>query len=95
MLDGTFTNGMNVSDGVEEHDEVWDNAAVLDDFRTEHLELVGQSSRQPLLADVVALRSDSFGGLTDDRTEVRSGADEDDDPVLGGDGADELSSAPE
>ena len=95
MLYGTFTDGVNVSDGVEEHNEVGDNTAILDDFRTEHLELVGQSSRQPLLADVVALRADPFSGLTDDRAEVRSGTDEDDDPILGGDGADELSSAPE
>jgi len=95
MLDSTLTDGVNVSDGVEEHDKVGDNTAILDDFRTEHLELVGQGSRQPLLADVVALLSDSFGGLTDDRAEVRSGTDEDDNPVLGGDGADELSSAPE
>ena len=95
MLDGTFADGVNIRGGIEEHDEVGDYSAVLDDFRTEHLELVGESSRQPLLADVVALRSDSFGGLTNDGTEVRSGTDEEDDPVLGGDGADELSSAPE
>jgi len=95
MLYGAFTDGVNVSDRVEEHNEVGDNTAILDGFRTEHLELVGQGSRQPLLADVVALGSDPFGGLTDDRAEVRSSADEDDDPVLGGNGADELSSAPE
>ena len=95
MFYGAFTDGVNVSDRVEEHNEVGDNTAILDDFRTEHLELVGQSSRQPLLTNVVALRSYSFGGLADDRAEVRSGADEDDDPVLDGDGADELSSAPE
>ena len=95
MLDSTFANGVNVGGRVEEHDKVGDDTAILDNFRTEHLEFVGQGSRQPFLADVVTLRPDSFSGLTDDRAEVRSGTDEDDDSVLGGDGAEELSSAPE
>ena len=94
MFDGAFTDGVNVGERVEEYDEVGNDAAILDDFRTEHFELVGQGSRQPLLAYVVALRSDPFSGLTDDGSEVRSSADEDDDSVFGGDGADELSSAP-
>ena len=95
MLNGAFTDGMDVGDGIEEHHEVGYYTTVLDDFRTKHLEFVGQSSRQPLLADVVALGSDSFSCFADDRSEVRSGADEDDDSVPGSDGANELSSAPE
>lgn len=94
MFDGTFADSMNVGDRVEKNDEIGYYAAILDDFGTEHLEFVGQSPRQPLLADVVALGSDPFSGLADNRTEVWPGADEDDDPVLGGDGTDELSSAP-
>jgi len=95
VLNGTFTDGMGVGDGVEEYDEVGYYTTMLDDFRTEHLEFVGQSSRQPLLADVVTLGSDSFSRLAGDRSELWSGADEDDDSVLGGDGTNELSSAPE
>ena len=95
MFDGTFTDGMNVGDGVEEYDEVGNHMALLDDFRTKHFEFVRQSSWQPLLADMVALRSYSFRCFADDRPEVGSGADEDDDSVLGCDGAYELNGAPQ
>lgn len=94
MLDGTFTNGMNVWDRVEEYDEVRNHTTVFDDFGAKHFEFVGQSSWQPLLTDVVAQGSNSFSSFADDRPEVGSCADEDDDSVLGGDGANELNSAP-
>ena len=42
----------------------------------------------------VLLRPDSFGSLADNRSEVTLGASEDNNSVLGSDGADELGSMP-
>lgn len=93
MLDRTFADCVEVGYRVEEDDEVRDDAFRLRHLRSEKMDLVCKCTREPLLADVVALGTYTLGSLQDCGTKVGASTDKYYGPVSGSDGSDEGSSA--
>ena len=75
MLDRTFADCVEVGYWVEEDDEVGDDAFRLRHLRSEEMDLVCKCTWEPLLADVVALRTHTLGGLQDCGTKVGASTD--------------------
>lgn len=75
MLDRTFADCVEVGYWVEENDEVRDDAFRLSHFRSKEVDLVCKRTREPLLADVIALGTYTLGSLQDCGTEVGASTD--------------------
>jgi hypothetical protein len=55
MLDGAFADSMKVGYGVKENDEVRNHAFRPGNVESEEMDLICESARKPLFADVVSL----------------------------------------
>lgn len=93
MLDCTFADCVEVGYRVEENDEVGNDAFRQRHFWSEEMDFVCECTWEPLLADVVALRTYALGSLQDRGTKVGASADKNYSPVPRGDGSDEGGSA--
>ena len=81
MLDRTFADCVEVRYRVEEDDEVRYDAFRQRHFRSEEMDLVCQCAREPLLANVVALRTYALGSLQDCGTKVGASTDKYNGPI--------------
>ena len=95
VLDGAFADGVKVGYGIEKNGEVGNDALGQRRFGPEEVDLVCEGAGEPLLANVVALRTYALGCLEDGRAEVGTGADKDDGPVASRDGPHERCRATE
>jgi hypothetical protein len=89
MLDRTFADCVEVGYWVEEDNEIGDDAFRLRNFRSKEVDLVCECTREPLLADVITLRTYALGSFQDCGTKVGASTDKYYSPVPRSDGSDE------
>jgi len=81
---------VHIRDWIEEDNKVWDNPFSFSDLRSEKNDFVGQSARQPLVANVITLTSHTLSSLANGMAQIRACSNKDYSSIFGCDRSHDL-----